>query len=804
MTRWTRGIATEVAIYGVCFAIACAILWPVLNDSVFFSHPDFSGIYFPFRQWFIEHLRQGYFPFWNFHWGLGNFAVIWSTVPIDQFTLFELVGIHRYTLFLALNFAALIFCLYKMSEADLSRPFSLMPPALFILAPWVNYFVFYFIKLNSFISLVLAWYFLGRFMIAPVRKYFLGIVLAGLISGLGTKLEYVYFSVLSWLFLSFIISMSRGRFEFNKFIRVQFAFFLGLSVNAYSLYLVVHAASESYRSEALESGLFQLFNPDFYIKITEFSRHSGFTYLVSIILVLLGIYLSNASARRFWPSGIFAVPFLILTYLRRVDVSAQLEFLGTIDTIYRSYYFYGLILSVAFMFRNLRRENLISLMLVLVPLYYWGRSFTEIGEGDLIRSAPPIYQISLGFLVGLGSLAFPRSRKVFIPISLVAFWLLMRDQGNIITSHLTGAMLFPTRDNFVIDFALVLVSVRGLSELTNRLSSKRVQWGLIAIWFLLALFSHSKGYHSIHPLFADGLGYSEESGIPELKDLLNELNLITDQRVLFISPISLKRPMFYGTTLLKNVDEPGIYQSLIHGRFLEWANTEKYGLTPGRRPYFSGFSPREEAKLPSHYSPVEKFPEGDHYAAIVHFEPVLAPEWLNFFRVRYIISESELPDPSLALSRYRFGYYVYEWLPTYAKFNILVPGKLDSLDRHSLPLNEFIKFVGTNAEDGAIQRVTNHGPNEVSMDINGKKSFDLLTQIPFGSDWIVHVDGVRVEAKVANGTFLFVSNLVPGLHHLKMHYRPRHFSIFLYISSLACLMTLSLTVLAIHSPEKEL
>ena len=78
------------------FPLIFLILFPfyfaydLYTGNLFFMHRDFAGMYYPYRQWFLDRLMNFEFPVWNPYWGLGHEAVIWSTVPVDFYSLIEI------------------------------------------------------------------------------------------------------------------------------------------------------------------------------------------------------------------------------------------------------------------------------------------------------------------------------------------------------------------------------------------------------------------------------------------------------------------------------------------------------------------------------------------------------------------------------------------------------------------------------------------------------------------------------------------------------------------------------------------
>ncbi len=113
------------------------------TGNVYFSHNDYPGMYYPFRQWFLSHLMNFEFPVWNPYWGAGHEAVIWSTVTIDPYTILELIIGPRYGYYHLIQCMALVMAGYYVFRklkfdpwpaAVSSLLFFMLPIGIFILS----------------------------------------------------------------------------------------------------------------------------------------------------------------------------------------------------------------------------------------------------------------------------------------------------------------------------------------------------------------------------------------------------------------------------------------------------------------------------------------------------------------------------------------------------------------------------------------------------------------------------------------------------------------------------------------------
>ena len=116
----------------------------------------------------------------------------------------------------------------------------------------------------------------------------------------------------------------------------------------------------------------------------------------------------------------------------------------------------------------------------------------------------------------------------------------MRDQGQIILAYVTGILWIPTRDNYIIDFAVSVIAVSGLGTLnSSNIIINKFSWdigrlaALISIG-LIILSSYSNPYYS-HSLMKDAPpGYPFYNGVPKLRKLVKDLKA-PDRTRIFLS-----------------------------------------------------------------------------------------------------------------------------------------------------------------------------------------------------------------------------------------------------------------------------
>ena len=118
-------------------------------------------MYYPFRQWFLSRLINFEFPIWNPYWGAGHEALIWSTVPIDPYTIIELIIGPRYAYFHLIQCMAIVMaCYYALRKLKFEAWTAATGSLLFFMSPIVTYWYFHFIKTDLFIAHMLIFIFM--------------------------------------------------------------------------------------------------------------------------------------------------------------------------------------------------------------------------------------------------------------------------------------------------------------------------------------------------------------------------------------------------------------------------------------------------------------------------------------------------------------------------------------------------------------------------------------------------------------------------------------------------------------------
>ena len=146
--------------------------YDLYTGNLFFMHRDFGGMYYPFRQWFLGCLMNLEFPLWNPYWGTGHEAVIWSTVPVDFYSILEIFIKPHYEYFYLIHCLVLVSAGYYVFRKWNFDPWKALAGSLFFfMSPMVTHWHFEFIKTNLFAAHIFAFFFMVKWFETGKLRY---------------------------------------------------------------------------------------------------------------------------------------------------------------------------------------------------------------------------------------------------------------------------------------------------------------------------------------------------------------------------------------------------------------------------------------------------------------------------------------------------------------------------------------------------------------------------------------------------------------------------------------------------------
>ena len=469
-----------------------------------FWHDDIVYNYFPFRTWFTLQLSQGVWPIWDPMSGLGNFAELWTTVPVDLLTPVELLFSFSYP---ELQFiqAILLTTIIFLSILWLSNNWviAVASTVAYVFAPVTSFFFGYYI--HGWPLVLYAFLSVGLFKVLAEKNHRAGGILVVLtpLFILGGKLELIFYAYATvclgaaffWLFCRPRLLLDRSLFI------VILAVFLPLLVSYWAFEAVFLAIEYGIRNSVSEV------EPLGLSTISALVLDSEFVVITGALLIF-----SNARLRDHR-----RVQSSVARYLSGSGLVVAISWyaiLGDISWHIFASFLAGLMGAVAVcsLKRSHRSDRFWSLVVPASMLIwlYWARtsggSLDELWMLEVRTSL--VFQSLLIFFSVLGLSVVDRKHANWVFSLLLAFWLL-RNLGAAFLPRTIGVLWLPARDNFLFDFPCAYLAGVGIFRTVKvftdscckyccrlfrwRAKAKSVgamQFAALSLWALAALFGN--------------------------------------------------------------------------------------------------------------------------------------------------------------------------------------------------------------------------------------------------------------------------------------------------------------------------
>lgn len=631
----------------VPFAFILLFLFPfyftynLYSGEIYFSHNDFPGMYYPFRQWFLNRLLNLEFPVWNPFWGAGHEAVIWSTVPIDPYTILELIIGPRYAYFHLIQCMAIVLAgYYVFKRLNLKSWAAVIGSLLFFMSPIVTYWFFEFINTNTFIAHMLTFLFMIKWFESGRLQYLFLTGWAFFFGMFGTKLEFWFFEAAFFAILPvisyFIIKPSRPSMVFMAWAAILTA----ILAQSWQINLLLNALTNSGRL-SIPHGLHNLFSMELYRNLY---LSFGDTELLPAALIGILFFAGlHAKPPYRWP--------LILTGIIAFLLFRFWDF-SFIRLFVRSPVMFGALIASIMIIRNPSRKYLLSAwILFMLPAYYWCKLLVNLDDTlYLLRIAPVLFQGILGFFVFMGCLQMHRYRTSQIAYLSILMVFLLETQGQIVLSYLFGYLWLPGRDNYLIDFSFIVIAAFGT---TTYFRFKSIF--LILAPFIIVFAAYNNLYYAAFPqpipgiansLLNSKLPYDPFIGVPGLKEIIKKWNYLPYRRVMD-PDIENKFPQNQGTFLLEQTGNATFYGSMVPKRYNNLINFYRYGITPEDNisGYPSVYSERTISRLPKLNT--KGFSNGLIYYMTVWTIPTFDLDLIQLMGVDHIVTRDDGLIPPL-------------------------------------------------------------------------------------------------------------------------------------------------------------
>lgn len=318
----------------------------------------------------------------------------------------------------------------------------------------------------------------------------------------------------------------------------------------------------------------------------------------------------------------------------------------------------GLLLAAALAFTALRdrdwRQYLVTSALFAPFLFYWCRPENGyLDETQIMAMAPSAFIALLAALTWLGCRRLGADPLVIVAYASILFVFLMRDQGQILLAYLSGLLWMPTRDNYIVDFAIVLIGTRGLLSLSESLPTLglRTVAPLAAIAIAVAPASGNLYYSQILMRLAPP-GAPFYQGVPALRAAFHELGR-TDgapTRVHLANHDAWGFTYGFGEALLERVGQVTMYDSLTSQRYKDWTIFHQLGIKPEQHwgGYPGNYSPAVTSRLPRKNTLNQSNSTYYHYTVIAR--PPIRQDLLALLGVSHLVKLHPITGPDVVES----------------------------------------------------------------------------------------------------------------------------------------------------------
>lgn len=612
--------------------------YDLYTGKLFYSHGDYPGVYFPFRQWFQERLLNFEFPLWNPYWGAGHEAVVWATVPMDIYSLVDLFLKPHYEYYFLVHCMAIVMAgYYLFRKWDFDPWIAASISLLFYMSPLISHWSFEFINTNTFIAHMFVFFFMVKWFETGELRYVLFMGWAFFLGMFGTKLEFWFFEGVFFGLLSIIAFLI---FKPGNPVRVFTAWAVivtAIAAQAWQINLLVSALRNANRL-GIPHGLHNLFSREMYRNLfLSLGDTELFPATMIGVLIYVGLN-SKSSYRRYilWMGvlGAFGFKFWDFYFLQ---------------AFVKSPVFLGALIASFMIFRVPSKRHLLSTwVLFLLPAYYWCHKLENFDEAWMLKIAPFAFKLVWGFFVWLGCFQIHRYKVVQLGYLTVLLVLFLENQGQIVLSYLLGIVWIGGRDNFLMDFSFILVAVFGT---TSYFRFKTLLTRLAPFIIILSSFPNPlyilpsetvPGY--TNPMLAKGLSYNHYTGIPVLGELLKGWSNKASARVLAPDVDALTQ----GTFLIERVNNALFYGSMAPARYHDLVNFYGFNIKPEEHVagYPSVFSAKTISRLPK--TNTKGLTNGVIYYFTVWTVPPYDPELLRLLGVDHVITKSNrLSEPAI-------------------------------------------------------------------------------------------------------------------------------------------------------------
>ena len=657
--------AVLIAAFSVYFS------YDIVTGRRFLSQPDLSDYYFPYRQWLVGELKRGHFPLWNPYWGLGQPTEWFLAIPLDLYTIVEILWGPAYQVLYLLQLLVVLVAVFYAARMIGCAPIPASVTALvFFLLPNVTHWYFYFLLVPPYIANALCFVLVSRYLRHGNLMSLAYIFWAISLSMLGTKAEFWFQNAVLYIFYVACAAASCWRARpFSVLIRQSLLacvpLLLAVLSQAWQINMTWRFLMLSGRTTPPVAA-FDL--------VRILSDSVAGSRLLPVLLICGAAWLLTGSARPKWlPALVLSVLYCLnLTVAAPNVVIAAWRLLEGLGELLASFArspvaigaLLGLLLSVLLGRTLSWRRELQTFACFIVFIYYWCRPGPgdAYGEMAVIRTAPAFLSAALSGLVWLGCRHVGRDYWATLSFLAAVFVLLMRDQGQVLLSYIAGVVWVPQRDSYLADFPWAVLGGIGLNRAERRVREMYLlfrggqlsrKWrGLVSPLSAITLFALVLSLRP-DPYFAHWMmdksppDYPYYAGVPDIRRALRQLRESDTTRIFIVNKPTKSQTFGYGEALLERVGQVTLYSSSVPKNYRDWTFYQRTGLVPGDWVgYNSAFTPQMLAKLPHHKEVGLRNDLLYFYTVIAR--PALARDLLRLMGVSYVVMfKQSLDDPTV-------------------------------------------------------------------------------------------------------------------------------------------------------------
>ena len=406
-------------------------------------------------------------------------------------------------------------------------------------------------------------------------------------------------------------------------------------------------------------------------------------------------------------------------------------------------------------------------------------------------------------------------------------------------AYLIGLHWIPTRDNFIIDFCLIIIAILGLNNFCNSFVFDKGLWGrrlagygIPLITAGIVIFAPANLYY-VHWMMVDAPpDYPYYKGIPQVRDAFKSIKESPFTRIMIVNKPTTSFPFGFGESMFEEVNQVTQYSSLTTKNYKDWALFRRTGIRPEQKLsiYNSAYTKKTIARLPKRNS-LGMTPDVVYFYILIA-RPPLELDALRFLGINYVVvfnksmadsgvgpfdlTGVDIPKrfEEMGLEDVRempAGYYLYSAKiikegTIYEKETITigrVPGPLPRAYRVSGVsedrLEEFKQemVVSISSEDTLKSAhyefkyqavdIDDYQAEKVQLDVQGEEdSYLVLADLnhPF---WHAMLDGKEVKIIPAFHTMRGIK-VPPGNHQVEFYLEVPHFSTTVVLSLLVIVL----------------